>query len=124
MLAPLGGVVPAEVMTDVALVISELVTNSLKHSGRTDHQVDVVGLDANRLVAITGECKWGSFDGDDLQKYLDHVHALGDSLLEKMLSLAYFADFTSIYMASLIGVDPENIDSINVLKRELAAAGG
>ena len=44
--------VPAEVMTDVALVISELVTNSLQHSGRTDQQVDVAiraGPDALRL---------------------------------------------------------------------------
>ena len=52
LLARLGGVVPAEVMTDVAVVISELVTNSLQHSGRTDHRVDVAiraGPDALRL---------------------------------------------------------------------------
>jgi glucose/mannose-6-phosphate isomerase len=49
-----------------------------------------------------------------------HVAARGDSLLSKMLSLAFFADFTSIYLAALYGVDPENIDSIDTLKRELA----
>jgi len=49
-----------------------------------------------------------------------HVQALGDTLLSKMLSLTYFADFTSIYLAALNGVDPENIDSIDTLKEELS----
>jgi glucose/mannose-6-phosphate isomerase len=48
------------------------------------------------------------------------VVARGDSLLEKMLSLALFGDFVSIYLAALNGVDPETIDSINLLKDELA----
>lgn len=43
-----------------------------------DHQVDVVGLDADRQVAITGECKWRNrgFGWDDLETYLAHVQAL------------------------------------------------
>ncbi|MBI3721335.1 MAG: hypothetical protein HY248_02185 [Fimbriimonas ginsengisoli] len=45
--------------------------------------------------------------------------ALGESLLERMLSLTYLGDFVSIYLAALNGVDPENIDAINVLKTEL-----
>jgi glucose/mannose-6-phosphate isomerase len=49
-----------------------------------------------------------------------NVHARGETLLEKMLSLALFGDFVSLYLAALNAVDPENIDSINVLKRELA----
>lgn len=49
-----------------------------------------------------------------------HVHAKGDHLLSKMLSLAFFGDFVSIYLAALNAVDPENIDHINVLKKELA----
>ncbi len=49
-----------------------------------------------------------------------HVKALGDNLLEKMLSLTYFGDFVSIYLAALNGIDPENIDSINTLKQELS----
>jgi glucose/mannose-6-phosphate isomerase len=49
-----------------------------------------------------------------------HVLARGDTLLEKMLSLALFGDFVSLYLAALNAVDPENIDSINVLKKELA----
>ena len=43
-----------------------------------DHEVDVVGLDAQRHVAITGECKWRNqgFGWTDLQTYLSHVQAL------------------------------------------------
>lgn len=48
------------------------------------------------------------------------VQARGEALLEKMLSLTLFGDFVSLYLAALNEVDPENIDSINVLKAELA----
>jgi glucose/mannose-6-phosphate isomerase len=48
-----------------------------------------------------------------------HVRARGTALLEKLLSLAFFGDFVSIYLAALNGIDPENIDSINTLKAEL-----
>ncbi|MCW5936638.1 MAG: bifunctional phosphoglucose/phosphomannose isomerase [Fimbriimonadaceae bacterium] len=48
------------------------------------------------------------------------VTAVGNDLLQKMLSLAFFGDFVSIYLAALNGVDPENIDSINTLKAELS----
>jgi glucose/mannose-6-phosphate isomerase len=48
------------------------------------------------------------------------VTAAGSSLFEKSLSLALYGDFVSLYLAALRGVDPENIDSINVLKSELA----
>lgn len=51
---------------------------------------------------------------------LHRVQARGTALLEKMLSLTLFGDFVSLYMAALNGIDPENIDSINVLKAELA----
>lgn len=59
-----------------------------------------------RLTAAV--CEWHS------------VKAEGNTLLEKMLSLALHGDFVSLYLAALNGVDPENIDSINVLKAELA----
>lgn len=49
-----------------------------------------------------------------------HVRALGDSLLERMLSLAFFGDFTSYYLARLNNVDPVDIGSIDTLKEELA----
>ena len=44
-----------------------------------NHQIDVVGLDAARHVAVTGECKWRNqgFTWSDLQTYLGHVAALG-----------------------------------------------
>ena len=48
------------------------------------------------------------------------VTATGDTLLEKMVSLALFGDFVSLYLAALNDVDPENIDSINILKDELS----
>ncbi len=47
------------------------------------------------------------------------VRAEGANLIEKMLSLALYGDFVSLYLAALNGVDPENIDSINILKDEL-----
>ncbi len=47
------------------------------------------------------------------------VSGTGTRLLSKMLTLAYFGDFVSIYLARLNEVDPENIDSINTLKSEL-----
>jgi glucose/mannose-6-phosphate isomerase len=49
-----------------------------------------------------------------------HVAAKGDNLLERMLTLTFFGDFVSLYLARMNGVDPETIDSINILKDELA----
>lgn len=49
----------------------------------------------------------------------DHVAATGSTLLEKLLTLTYLGDFVSLYLAALNQVDPENIDSINILKTEL-----
>ncbi len=49
------------------------------------------------------------------------VVATGETLLEKMVSLALYGDFVSLYLAALNDVDPENIDSINILKQELSA---
>ncbi|MCS7272842.1 MAG: bifunctional phosphoglucose/phosphomannose isomerase [Fimbriimonadales bacterium] len=46
--------------------------------------------------------------------------AEGNSQLERLLHLTYFGDFVSLYLAFLNGVDPENIDYINILKAELA----
>jgi glucose/mannose-6-phosphate isomerase len=48
------------------------------------------------------------------------VAAHGDSLLSQMLTLAYCGDFVSLYLAALNGVDPENIDSITLLKKALS----
>lgn len=45
------------------------------------HQLDVVGLNPQREVAVLGECKWRNqgFTWRDLQTYLDHVRALGQT---------------------------------------------
>lgn len=48
------------------------------------------------------------------------AQAIGDSLLAKMLTLTFYGDWTSIYLAALNEVDPENIDWLNYLKGELA----
>ncbi|HEY0867878.1 MAG TPA: bifunctional phosphoglucose/phosphomannose isomerase, partial [Fimbriimonas sp.] len=48
------------------------------------------------------------------------VQARGEALLSKLLTLTFFGDYVSIYLAALNQVDPENIDSINTLKAELA----
>lgn len=49
-----------------------------------------------------------------------HAKALGETRLAEMLSLCLMGDLVSIYLAALNGVDPENIDWINVLKGELS----
>lgn len=46
--------------------------------------------------------------------------APGNTLWERILGLTLLGDFVSLYLAALNGVDPENIDSINVLKASLA----
>lgn len=48
------------------------------------------------------------------------VTSHGDDLLSQMLSLTFCGDFVSLYLAALNGVDPENIDAINTLKKALA----
>jgi glucose/mannose-6-phosphate isomerase len=48
------------------------------------------------------------------------VFARGESLLERMLTLALIGDYVSLYLAALYEVDPETIDAINTLKAELA----
>lgn len=52
------------------------------------------------------------------------VRAQGVTLLEKMMGLAHFGDYVSLYLAALNGVDPGNMDSIEHLKAELARVAG
>jgi glucose/mannose-6-phosphate isomerase len=56
--------------------------------------------------------------GDKAEVY--EAKAEGVSLLERMLSLTFYGDWASIYLAALNGIDPENIDWLNYLKGELA----
>lgn len=56
----------------------------------------------------------------------EHWHELtatGGCMLDRMMSLTYFGDFVSVYLAFLNGQDPTNIDYINHLKSELAKVG-
>lgn len=48
------------------------------------------------------------------------IESEGDSPLARMLSLAYFGDWVSLYLALLRGVDPTPVDLIQDLKRTLA----
>ncbi|HEY3316916.1 MAG TPA: bifunctional phosphoglucose/phosphomannose isomerase [Coriobacteriia bacterium] len=48
------------------------------------------------------------------------VEARGATQLERSFSLMYLADWTSIYLAMLEGVDPYPIDAISALKDDLA----
>lgn len=48
------------------------------------------------------------------------IHATGDELLSRMMSLIYTADMTSYYLAALNGVDPSAIDRIEFIKKETA----
>jgi glucose/mannose-6-phosphate isomerase len=52
------------------------------------------------------------------------VEARGATQLERAFSLMYLADWTSLYLALLEGVDPYPIDAITALKADLAASGG
>lgn len=49
------------------------------------------------------------------------IYSKGISHLSRILSLCYFGDFVSIYLAFLAGVDPMPVKAIEKLKKELAA---
>jgi glucose/mannose-6-phosphate isomerase len=55
---------------------------------------------------------------------ITEVEARGDTQLERAFSLMYLADWTSLYLAMLEGVDPYPIDAIMALKADLASSGG
>lgn len=48
------------------------------------------------------------------------VHSRGGSTLERILSLVYLGDYTSLYLATLFEVDPTPVEIIERLKKELA----
>jgi AAA+ ATPase superfamily predicted ATPase len=56
-----------------------------------DHELDVVGLDAEGKVAICGECKWQAqpLDWNELERYLGHVQALGNLVLPDVTHLLF-----------------------------------
>jgi glucose/mannose-6-phosphate isomerase len=48
-----------------------------------------------------------------------HVHARGESRLERVLSLVLLGDIVSVYMAVLAGVDPTPVEAIERSKQQL-----
>ncbi|MBI2427609.1 MAG: bifunctional phosphoglucose/phosphomannose isomerase [Ignavibacteriales bacterium] len=55
----------------------------------------------------------------DLADGITEVHSEGKSLLSRMFSLLYLADWLSFYLAMLNGVDPSPVKKIDFLKEEL-----
>jgi glucose/mannose-6-phosphate isomerase len=51
---------------------------------------------------------------------IELIEAKGKSPLAQLISTVYLGDMTSIYLAFLNGVDPGSIDSIDILKSDLA----
>ena len=54
------------------------------------------------------------------QAELYEVWAEGESLLERMFSLIYFADFLTIYLAYLYKICPTEIRGIDILKEAMS----
>ena len=79
-LTPLGGQMPPEVLIDLELLISEMVTNSVKHSGRSDQHVDV-SIRA-RPDAVRVEVRREGDGRFEVEGELDvsNVEQLGDAL--------------------------------------------
>ena len=66
-----------------------------------------------RRVAVTKELL-----GENVEAH--EVFSQGDSLLERMFSLIYFADFVTVYLAYLYGICPTDIAAIDHLKAEMS----
>ncbi len=54
------------------------------------------------------------------KKQVIEIMARGEGVLAKMFSVTYIGDFTSVYLAILYGTDPTPVDSISLLKSQLA----
>ena len=50
---------------------------------------------------------------------VSEIWSSGKSAMERILSLIYFADFLSVYLAILQGIDPTPVEVIGRLKKEL-----
>jgi len=55
--------------------------------------------------------------------HVEEIIATGNSKLEKIFTTLYLADFVSIYLGLLRGVDPSAIERINTLKDKLTVSG-
>lgn len=82
--------------------------------------VTVVLEDGTEIAKLKKRCEVTSRLIKDVSE-IYHVQATGSNLMEKMIALALYGDFVSLYLAAMNEVDPENIDTINILKTELAS---
>jgi len=48
------------------------------------------------------------------------VWSEGESRLARLFTLTYIGDFTSVYLATLYGIDPTPVKNIDFLKNKLA----
>ncbi|MBO8142289.1 MAG: bifunctional phosphoglucose/phosphomannose isomerase [Firmicutes bacterium] len=71
----------------------------------------------NRRIEVTVDIMRPAIAG------VTEVWSRGESELARLLSLTYFGDFTSVYLALLNGVDPTPVRVIDRLKAELATLG-
>jgi glucose/mannose-6-phosphate isomerase len=55
-------------------------------------------------------------------RVVERVTALGDTPLDRLVSLVLLGDLVSIYLAVLRGVDPVEIEAIHTLKSQLASS--
>lgn len=98
---------------------NEIVGWTLADHQNVKHWATVIlenGLESLKMktrAQVTGELIRGKSE-------LFHVTARGDCLLSQLLSLTYFGDFVSLYLAAHYGVDPFEIENINILKKRLS----
>jgi len=71
---------------------------------------------ALRRMEVTAEIAAGG------AAVVERVTPRGDSRLERLVSLVLLGDLVSLYLAVLRGVDPMNVQAIDMLKRRLAAS--
>jgi glucose/mannose-6-phosphate isomerase len=50
----------------------------------------------------------------------ERIESVGETAIERLVSLVLLGDLVSLYMAILYGRDPVQIDTLNELKRRLA----
>ncbi len=67
-----------------------------------------------KRINITNSLIQDHFDG------VFEVRTKGKSMLERIFSIIYLGDFTSVYLAVIEGIDPSPVERISVLKKRLA----
>jgi glucose/mannose-6-phosphate isomerase len=93
--------------------------------GATHEQMEVVFLrDEQELPQIKRRIEVTREFLDSRGISTTEVWSQGRSLLARLISLSYFSDFMSLYLALLNDVDPTPIEAIAYFKQKLAASEG